>query len=81
MINRRTMLKAAGATGAAGTAELIWKQNSASAAETSSTSTGEVALRPDEFALIAAMAEGVIPKTDTPGAIGAGGAGVLSADF
>lgn len=72
MINRRALLRGAGAAGAAGTVELVWQRGSASAAESSTTSTGEVTLRPDEFALVAAMAEGIIPKTDTPGAIGAG---------
>lgn len=69
MINRRALLKGAGA---AGSVNLIWNQNSASAAEPSMTGTGEPALEHAEFALIAAMAEGIIPMTDTPGAIGAG---------
>lgn len=72
MHDRRSILKAVGAGGAALGTELLSGGLPVLAAETATTSTGEAPLTQAEFLLVAAMAEGIIPKTDTPGAIGAG---------
>lgn len=67
MLSRRTMLIVTGGAGAAG---LVGGAAAQAAAKV--TSTGEAPLAAQEFRLIAAMAEGIIPTTETPGAIGAG---------
>lgn len=72
MLDRRSILKAVGVSGAIVGTELLYGGLPGSAAVPVPTSTGEAPLTQAEFALIAAMAEGIIPKTDTPGAIGAG---------
>lgn len=68
MLSRRLMLQATCGVSVASLASPAFSEPSAP----SPTSTGELPLTEAEFTLIAAMVEGIIPATDTPGAIGAG---------
>lgn len=69
-MKRRTLLSLIGIAGSVGVLGLPGR--SAGETQAGLSDTGVPGLDDAEYRLIAAMSEGIIPATDTPGAIGAG---------